>query len=58
MMQVCPYCEKVRMDPVYLAVPFKGKEYELAGFKCPECGAEFFTDHEVNLALKRIKRME
>jgi len=42
------------MKPVYIKIPFKGKEYDFAGFRCPECGAEFLSDHEVNLSMKRV----
>ena len=57
MMHVCPYCENVEMQPAYVKVSFKGKEYEFAGFRCPECGAEIVPDYEVNFVLKRIKKM-
>jgi len=54
MQHVCPYCETVHLNPTYLVIPFKGQEHEFAGFRCPECGAEILSDHEVNLSLKKI----
>lgn len=44
---ICPYCEKIHLEPRYIKVDMNNLDYELPGLVCPKCKAELFLSQEV-----------